>query len=128
MLVGGFNFINASIYPLVEGWHFCLFLKNEHLLSFILRLAFCKGSNALFIMSKCSFPILVYINMSSKYVRYPKPGLLWGVSSRPKRLYMRQMKKSGPYNKPNGSLKNSNFPNTVMKALLGIDSLPNLMW
>ena len=41
---------------------------------------------------------------------------------------MRHMKKSGPCDNPNGSLKNSYFLKTVMKALLGIDSSSNLMW
>ena len=41
---------------------------------------------------------------------------------------MRQMKQSGPCDKPNGSHKNSNFVNTVVKALFGIDSSYNLIW
>ena len=38
------------------------------------------------------------------------------------------MKKSGPCDSPKGSLKNSNLLNTVVKALLEIDSLSSLMW
>ena len=41
---------------------------------------------------------------------------------------MSLMKKSGPCDNPNGNLKNLNFPNTVVKVLLGIDSSSNLMW
>ena len=45
-----------------------------------------------------------------------------------KKVVDETMKKSGPCDNPNGSLKNSNFPKAVVKAFLGIDSSSNLMW
>ena len=41
---------------------------------------------------------------------------------------MRHMKQAGLCDKQNGSLKNSDLPNNVIKTLLGIDSSSKLMW
>ena len=94
MLWGALISSGLLFYPLAEGWNSKLLgdlnngffsLKNEHLLTFILRMALCKHLNVLLIMCKCSFSILLYISMSSRYARYLESWMSVEVSSSPKR-------------------------------------------